>query len=180
MKRARQVFVAWLSDDEMQTLLQQIAAADFFEWSEAYTGEPVVDAASKCLTITLSEKTVCETHGGAPPAFYTLFDSLSQGADYSGVPFYPQGAYISGFRVDDQITPRPAAELTWEETPAQGSPVRILIGFWLEEGDTLRMLWDAANQNSCHMPIIEDGERLYRVILQVPGVNWIELSDAEH
>lgn len=44
-----------------------------------------------------------------------------------------------------------------------------------DEMQTLRILWDAANLNpSYHMPLVQDGDRLYRVILQVPGVSWSE------
>lgn len=173
---ARQVFSTRLSDDEIQALLQEIAAAGFFGWDERYEGEPVVDAAGKCLTVTLAdrEKTVCETHGGAPDSFYTLFVHLSQGAGTSGRLYRPERAFVTGFHLEDPPGPRPAAELTWEETQVEGPATRILSGFWVEGDPALRILWDAANQNPYHMPLVEDGERLYRIMLQVPGVSWID------
>lgn len=172
----RQVFVTRLSSDEIQALLQEIAAAGFLAWEAEYQGEPVVDAAGKCLNITLTDRdrTVCEAHGGAPAAFYTLFERLSRGAGNSGLPFRPERAYITGFQLEDLVGPRPAADLTWEEMQAQGPATQILSGFWLEQGETLQMLWDAANQNPYYMPLVEDGDRLFRIILQVPGVSWIE------
>lgn len=175
-ERARQVFVAWLTPDEMQALLQETASAGFFGWEEVYADEVVVDGTSRCLTITLldRDKSVCETHGGAPSAFYMLFDHLSQGAEYNGTLFHPDRAFVTGFRLEDLVGPRPAAELRWEEMQVQGPATQILSGFWLEQGETLQMLWEAANQDPYHMPLVEDGDQLYRIILQVPGVSWIE------
>jgi hypothetical protein len=172
----RQVFVAWLTADEMQALLQQIASAGFFAWKEEYTGEPVVDGISKCLTVTLVDQveTVCETHGGAPSAFYTLFDHLSQGAGYNGTLFHPDRAFVTGFGPAELAAPQLAAALTWEETQASFPVSHVLSGIWLEDGRTLQLLWDAANRDPYRMPLVEDGDQLYRLILQVPGVSWIE------
>ena len=173
---ARQVFVTRLSSDEMQALLQEIAAIGFFEWDAEYQGEPVVDAAGKCLNITLTDRdrTVCEADGGAPVAFYTFFDRLSQGAGNSGLLFQPERAYVTGFQLEELVGPRSAADLTWEEMQTQGPATQVLSGFWLEQGETLQMLWDAANQDPYYMPLVEDGDQLYRIILQVPAVSWIE------
>jgi hypothetical protein len=175
-KGARQVFVAWLTADEMQALLQEIASAGFFTWEKEYVGEPVVDGVSKCLTVTLVDQmeTVCETHGGAPSPFYTLFDHLSQGAGYNGTLFHPDRAFVTGFGPADLAGPQLAAALTWEETQASFPVSRVLSGIWLEDGPALRLLWDAANRDPYRMPVVEDGDNLYRLILQVPGASWIE------
>jgi hypothetical protein len=173
---ARHVSVTRLTTDEMQALVQAIASAGFFEWEEEYAGEPLVDGTSKCLTVTLVDRnnTVCETHGGAPIAFYTLFDRLSQGAGYSGIAFHPDRAFVTGFQLEELVAPRPEPELTWRETQIHLPITRALSGFWLEEGETLRVLWEAANHDPYHMPIVEDGDSLYRLILQIPGASWIE------
>lgn len=173
---ARQVFVTWLSTNEMQALLQEVAAAGFLEWDAKYQGEPVVDAAGKCLNITLTdqERSVCEAHGGAPAAFYTLFDRLSQGAGKSGTLYQPERTYVTGFQLEELVGPRPEAELSWEEMQVQGPATQILSGFWLDDEKIVLKLWKAANQDGYHMPLVEDGDRFYRIILQVPGVSWIE------
>jgi hypothetical protein len=82
----RQVRVKQLTTDEITDLLQEITTSGFFDWEQQYVGEPVVDAASQCLTITLTNqtKTVCATHGGAPDSYYALVDWFSQGAGMSG------------------------------------------------------------------------------------------------
>jgi hypothetical protein len=172
----RQVFVARLATDEVQALMQAVGSAGFFEWREEYVGEPVVDGISTCLTVTTvyQEKTVCETHGGAPVAFYTLFDRLSQGAGYSGAPFHPDRAFVTGFRLENLVGPRPPVALTWEETRSRLPVSHVLSGIWLEDGQTLRLLWDAANHDPYRMAVVDDGDNLYRLILQVPGVSWIE------
>ena len=173
---ARHVFITRLEPAEVAALLQEIVASGFFEWDEAYQGEAVVDAASTCLSANLVDqaKTVCETHGGTPVAFYNLIDRLSQGAGHSGNRYRPARAFVSGFQLGNVTGTRPAAALTWEETQAEGPATRILSGFWLEGSETLRLLWEAANEDPYHMPVVEDGDNLYRIILQVPGVSWIE------
>jgi hypothetical protein len=171
----RQVFMRRLSDGDMAALLQEIIAAGFFGWDEQYAGEPVVDAASKCLTVALTDqtKTVCETHGGAPGAFYTLFDWLSQGAGANGTPYLPQTAYLTGFRLEDTGVPLPEPEVAWPRTLSHIPVGDAINGLWIE-GEDLIPLWEAANQSPYHMPVVEDKNRRYRVILQVPGVSWIE------
>lgn len=173
---ARQVYFAQLAPDEMQALLQEIENAGFFDWEEEYADDSVVDGTSKCLTVTLvdEKKKVCETHGGAPVAFYTLFDHLSQGAGYTGTIFHPNRAFVTGFRLEDLAGPRPAAAFTWEETQASFPVSRVLSGIWLEDDQTLRLLWEAANRDPYHMPVVEAGDNLYRLILQVPGASWFE------
>jgi len=171
----RRVFVDQLSAGDMTALLQQIIAAGFFGWDEQYVGEPVVDSASKCLTVTLTDqaRTVCETHGGAPDAFYALYDRLSQGAGLNGAPYLPQTAYLTGFRLEDTGVLLPEPEVAWPRTLSHIPVGDAVNGLWIEEGD-LTPLWEAANQSPYHMPVVEDNNGRYRVILQVPGVSWIE------
>ena len=77
---ARQVFVKQLSTNEMAELLQEITDSGFFDWDEQYESEPVVDAASRCLSITLTgqNKMVCATHGVGPDAFHALHTWLAE------------------------------------------------------------------------------------------------------
>lgn len=173
--RVRQVFVTQLSTTEMRDLLQEIAASGFFDWDEEYKGEPVVDATSKCLTITLTEqsKKVCETHGGAPDAFYTLFDWLSLGAGNNGSLYRPEIAYVTGFQLDDAAVASFEPDLAWPQTLAHIPVAEILDGFWLDESEALQLLWEATNANLHHMPVVADGDDRYRIILQIPGVSWI-------
>jgi hypothetical protein len=47
-------------------------------------------------------------------------------------------------------------------------------GYWLDDEVTLRVLWQAVNHNPYRMPVVgSEGDR-YRLILQIPGVSWIE------
>ncbi len=171
----RQVFMRQLSASEMAASLQEMIAAGFFGWDEQYVGEPVVDSASKCLTVTLTDqtKTVCETHGGAPGAFDTLFDWLSQGAGANGTLYLPETAYLTGFRLEDTGVPLPEPEVAWPRTLSHIPVGDAISGLWIE-GEDLLPLWEAANQNPYHMPVVEDNNDRYRVILQVPGVSWLE------
>jgi hypothetical protein len=171
----RRVFMGQLSAGDMTALLQEIIAAGFFGWDEQYVGEPVVDSASKCLTVTLTDQTraVCETHGGAPDAFYTLFDRLSQGAGANDAPYLPQTAYLTGFRLEDTGMLLPESEVAWPLTLFHIPVGDAINGLWIE-GEDLIPLWEAANQSPYHMPVVEDKNGRYRVILQVPGVSWIE------
>jgi len=171
----RRVYTRQLSAADVTALLQKIVAAGFFSWDERYVGEPVVDAASKCLTVSLTDQTaaVCETHGGAPDAFYTLFDWLSQGAGADGVPYLPRTAYLTGFRLEDTGVPLPEPDVAWPQTLSHIPVGDAINGLWLEEED-LAPLWEAANQSPYHMPVVEDDNGRYRVILQVPDVSWIK------
>jgi hypothetical protein len=171
----RQVYIGQLSAEDMAGLLQEVVTAGFFGWDERYLGEPVVDAASRCLTVTLTDqtRTVCETHGGAPDAFYTLFDWLSQGAGAAGTPYLPQMAYVTGFRLEDTGVPLPEPDVAWPQALSHIPVGDAINGLWLE-GEDLVPLWQAANQSPYQMPVVEDGNGRYRVILQVPGVSWIE------
>ena len=173
---ARQVMVKQLTTEQMTALLQEITVSGFFDWDERYVGEPVVDAASQCLTVALADqsKTVCATHGGAPDTFYALFAWLSQGAGTSGALYWPERAYLTGFQLPDTATPLPEPDVAWPESLANVPVAEAIVGLWVEEGGTLRLLWEAANQNPYHMPVVEDGDARFRIILQVPGVSWIE------
>lgn len=172
----RQVMVKQLTTDEMTELLQEITTSGFFDWEQQYVGEPVVDAASQCLTITLTNqtKTVCATHGGAPDAFYALFDWFSQGAGMSGALYWPERAYLTGFQLADTVTPLLEPDLGWPESLANVPVAEAVTGLWLDEGEALRLLWEAANHSLYHMPVVGDGDKRYRIILQLPGVSWIE------
>lgn len=172
----RQVFAAQLSVGEMTGLLQKIDDSGFFDWDEQYQDEPVVDAASQCLTVTLAgqSKMVCATHGGAPEAFYTLFDWLSHGAGKNGTPYRPATAFLTGFQLEGANGPLPGPDLIWPETLSHAPVNEAIDGFWLDEGEALQALWEATNRNLHHMPVIEHGGNRYRIILQVPGVSWIE------
>lgn len=172
----RQVLVKQLTTDEMTELLQEISLAGFFDWDEQYVGEPVVDAASQCLTFALAgqTKTVCATHGGAPDAFFTLFDWLSNGSGTVGIPYRPERAYLTGFQLEDTSVSLPEPDLTWPETIADVPLGEAINGLWLDDEEALQLLWEAANRNPYHMPVVADGDARFRIILQVPGVSWIE------
>jgi hypothetical protein len=57
-----------------------------------------------------------------------------------------------------------------------GTPVsEAVTGLWLDEREALSLLWEATNRSPYHMPVVEDGNGRYRIIiLQVPGVSWLE------
>lgn len=177
---ARQIFVTQLSEAEMTAVLQRIEASNFFGWEEEYGGKPVVDAASRCLVITLTDqnKRVCAAQGGAPGAFYTLFDWLSQGADTDGTLYRPETAYLTGFQLDARTVPPPEPDVPWPERLTH-IPIGVAItGFWLDDADALQDLWEATNRSPYRMPVVGDEDGRYRIILQVPGVSWIEPEPA--
>ena len=136
----------------------------------------VVDAPSQCLTITLTNqtKTVCATHGGALDAFYALFDRFSQGAGMSGSLYSPDRAYLTGFQLADLTAPLPDPDVAWPESLAVVPVAETVSGLWLDEGEALRDLWEATNLNPYHMPVVADGDKRYRIVLQLTGVCWIE------
>ena len=172
----RQVMVKQLTADEMVELLHEITVAGFYKWEEHYVGEPVVDAASQCLTLALAEQTkkVCATHGGAPDAFFVLFDWLSQGAGAIGIPYRPEKAYLTGFQLEDTSLSWPEPDLTWPETLARVPLGEAISGIWLDDDEGLQLLWEATNYDPYHMPVVADGDTRFRIILQVPGVSWIK------
>lgn len=172
----RQVFIKQLTTDEMIELLQGISVSGFFDWEEEYMGEPVVDAASQCVTVALTDKTktVCAIHGGAPDAFYTLFAWIAQGAGMSGSLYSPDRAYLTGFELVDLAAPLPEPDVAWPESLANVPVTEAITGLWLDEGETLRLLWEATNRNPYYIPIVEDGDGHYRIILQIPALSWIE------
>ena len=171
----RQVMVKQLTANEMAEVLHEIASADFFNWEEQYVGEPVVDAASQCLTLALAEQTkkVCATHGGAPDAFFALFDWLSLGAGATGIPYRPERAYLTGFQLEDTSISLSEPDLTWPGTLARVPLDEAISGIWIDD-EGLQLLWEATNRASYHMPVVADRDARFRIILQVPGVSWIE------
>ena len=176
----RQVFATHLPAAEMAAMLEEIAATGFFTWKEQYAVEPAVDAASQCLTVTLQEgsKTVCAAHGSAAPsAFYALFDRLAHGAGQSGQPYRPQRAYLTGFRLEAGDGPLPAPDVAWPAALAHLPVSEAIAGTWLEDGDGLQSLWQAANRSPYYMPVVAGDDGRYRIILQVPGASWMEPGD---
>jgi hypothetical protein len=137
---------------------------------------PVVDTASQCLTTTLTNqtKTICVTHGSALEAFYPLFGWFSQGAGTSGSLYSPERAYLTGFQLADSAAPLPEPDVAWPESLADVPVAEAVTGLWLEEGEALRVLWEATNRNPYHMPVVGNGDERYRIILQLPGLSWIE------
>jgi hypothetical protein len=173
---ARQVMVKQLTTDEMTELMQEITDYGFFNMEEQYVGEPVVDSANQCLTVALAgqSKTVCTTHGGAPDTFNALFAWLSQGAGMSSALYWPERANLTGFQLAETVTPLSEPDLVWPESLANVPVAEAITGLWLDDGEALRHLWEATNRNPYHMPVVEDGDARFRIILQVPGVSWIE------
>jgi hypothetical protein len=47
---------------------------------------------------------------------------------------------------------------TWEETQSRLPVSHVLSGIWLEDSQTLRLLWDAVNRDPYRMPVVEDGD----------------------
>jgi len=171
----RQVMVKQSTTGGMTELLREIASSSFFDWNEHYVGEPVVDAISQCLTVTskVETKTVCATHGGATDTFNALFGWLSQGAGMNGVQNWPERVYQTGFQLVDTVTLLPEPDAAWPESLAHVPVGEAINGLWLDEGETLGLLWEATNRNLFHMSVVDDGDGCYRLILQVPGVSWI-------
>jgi hypothetical protein len=117
---------------------------------------------------------VCATHGSAPDTFYTLFAWLSQGAGITGTRYSPERAHLTGFQLADRVMLTGEPAVAWPETLAHVPVGEAVTGLWLDEGEALSLLWEATNRSPYHMPVVEDGDSRYRIILQVPGVSWLE------
>jgi hypothetical protein len=74
----------------------------------------------------------------------------------------------------DLTAPLPDPDVVWPESLANVPVAEAVTGLWLDEGEALRLLWEATNYSPYHMPVVGDGDERYRIILQLPGVSWIE------
>jgi HSP20 family molecular chaperone IbpA len=59
--------------------------------------------------------------------------------------------------------------------PLNGNPgSEVVTGLWFNEREALSLLREVTNRSPYHMSVVEDGDGRYRIILQVPGVSWLE------
>lgn len=168
--------IGFLSEEQMINLLERIVASGFFDWQDQYSSElPPTDTPSRCIEIHLEvqSKQVCELEAGAPPAFEEIHTILTTGANSQGKNYVPEVAYLSGVEVDESVL-RANNELEMEWPEELGIPLAEAIqGVWIE-GEPLAEIWRAAWANVFHMPPVVDESGAYRLIVQVPGVSWVE------
>jgi hypothetical protein len=172
----QRVLEGYLSDEQMVSLLERIIEAGFFNWQDQYSSEfPPTDTPSRCIEVQLEDrsKQVCELEGGAPPAFEEIHTNLTGGAGASGTDYVPEIGYLSGFKLDESVL-RANGELGMEWPEELGiPPAEAIQGIWIE-GEPLAEIWRAARTNLYHMPAVVDESGAYRLIVQVPGVSWVE------
>ena len=171
--------VGFLSDEQMVALLKRITEAGFFNWEDHYSSEyPPTDTPSRCIEVHLEaqSKQVCELEAGAPPAFEEIYTNLTGGAGVQGKDYVPEIGYLSGFRLDESVL-RANGELGVEWPAELGiPPAEAIQGVWIE-GEPLAEIWRAARANVYHLPAVVDHNGAYRLVVQVPGVSWIEPPD---
>lgn len=170
----RQVLVGRLSSERVAALLDGVVAEGFFEWQERYIApNSPTDLPSKCLTIQVENRTkrVCEYFEGAPQAFHDFFDVIASGAGVTGEPYVPERAYLTA---EQRGQAAASAEiLDWDDGALGVSLDQASQGMWLEQGPALARAWDVVNA-SAWQPLVKQGEDIYLLVLQVPGVSMTE------
>ena len=108
---------------------------------------------------------------GAPEAFHTLYDLLKTGAGASGVPFTPEAGYLQA-REFGKASENDQTALPWASKEMGFSLQESANGLWIE-GAALEIVWDAVNAHPGGL-VFQDGEMLYILTLQVPGLSRME------
>lgn len=172
-KDRRQVYEGQLTPGQLEAVLQQITDAGFFGWDERYANNLVMDFADKCIVVNLKEasKSVCEYFEGAPEAFHALYDMLKTGAGASGVPFTPETGYLQAREIG-KASENDQTALRWASKEMGFTLQESANGLWIE-GASLEIVWDAVDAHPGGL-VFQDGEMLYVLTLQIPGLSRME------
>lgn len=176
----QRVLIGFMGEEQIVNLLEGIAEAGFLSWEDYYSSElPPTDTPARCIEIHLQfqSKQVCELDFGAPPAFEEIYMNLTRGAGTQGTDFVPETGYLSSLKFDEPVPgadnyPIPEPDLEWPSELGI-SPAEAIQGIWIS-GEPLAKIWRAAVSNSFHMPVVTDESGSYRLVVQVPGVSWVE------
>lgn len=163
-----------LTSEQMTLLLQRFAHVGFLLWRSHYQNGVAIDGAPRCISVELAMPTVqhqvCELAGGAPQAFYTLFDFLVSGAGATGVPYTPTTAYIRTWPADTAV-PFSQSPISWP-TDLFGLPASAALdGVWVQ-GEGLAHLWQAVLDDHYPVLTVADEHGIYALTMQIPGLNW--------
>lgn len=170
----RAVLEGKLTPEQLSSLLQQIAAAGFFEWQEQYRDETIADAAEQCLLVQLTGRTkqVCEYVTGAPVAFHDLYATIAGGAGAAGTAYTPQRGYLTAMPLELPPTYAGPIKAEWPADRLGISLDQATKGVWVED-DTAAEAWRIVNLN-WRGAIVQEGENYYTLALQLPGLSKVE------
>ena len=170
----RRVLEGYLTPDQMDALLQRVVADGFFDWQDKYVTYTRTDAAHKCLSVQLGQrsKQVCEYIEGAPQAFHDLYADIATGAGVAGAEYVPELGYLTAYPLDFSNQPAPQVELKWPADSAGFSLNEAVHGVWVE-GEVLELAWAALNVKQWGM-IVQDGDAYYQISVQIPGISLFE------
>ncbi len=166
---ARQVFEGQLTTEQMESLLQRIVDAGFFEWQDYYDALGGNSWTPRLFRVNLVDrfKEISE-HGAAPPAFYELQDFIKNGAGAEGHELVPTRGYLTA-------SPFPGAtngEL-WPDANAGFTLDQVGVGRYIE-GKALDFAWEAVNKNPAAPVYMKSNGQVYVIMVQIPGVSFYE------
>jgi hypothetical protein len=174
------VLIGFLREEQIFKLLEGITEAAFFNWEDYYSSElPPTDTPPRCIEVHLKfqSKQVCELEARAPPEFAEIYTNLTAGAGTQGMDYLPETGYLSSIKFEEPVSgadnyPIPEPDL---ELPSELgiSPAQAIQGIWIG-GEPLAKIWRAAVSSSFHMPVVKYESGSYRLVVQVPGVSWVE------
>lgn len=163
---SRTVMEGYLTQEQMTSLLQDFIDTGFFSWDDAYTSRlPYDNPPSDYLTLNLKsvQKTVRVTMTEPPEGYRELFNRLSSGAGALGTPYQPK----SGKLILEETQGEPLAIWDNEKYPLDLS--KAADGLSLE-GEALQVAWELVNLGPLAPPIVQIGEKNYKVFLLIPGL----------
>jgi hypothetical protein len=169
---SRSVFQAQLAPEEVSALLEQIAGAGFFGWEARYGDFTVSDLADQCLQVNLESGStaVCEYYKGAPQAFHELYDFITSGAGKRGGIYTPETGYLTVNELGPAVQAGPIdTSVDWDAAGLELSLDEVGDGVWIK-GPALELAWQAVNARPW-LPMVKNGDRLYEIGLQIPGLS---------
>lgn len=169
---SRLVQEGWLTPQQLADLLEEIEQAGFFTWENRYSSDSAPsDLPEKCISIQTRTRTkqVCEYYSGAPQAFHTLYEKVSQGAGLEGQEFIPETGFLTAYPAAGEPE-NPAAVPQWQVSEPGVSLREAEGGVWVE-GTALQTAWEIINADLFGHLVYEDNQ-LYQLSVQVPGVSF--------
>lgn len=172
---SRRVLEGQLTTGQLADLLKEIEQAGFFNWESRYSSDSApTDLPEKCISVQTRTRTkqVCEYYSGAPQAFHTLYENVSQGAGVEGQDFIPETGFLSAYPAAGEPE-NPAAVPQWQAGEMGVSLSNAEDGVWVQR-EALQTAWEIINADLFGHLVYEDN-RLYQLSLRVPGVSFNKL-----
>lgn len=172
----RSVLASSLTTDQMTAWLQRAVDQGFFGWQELYINPlPPSDLPSQCLSIELESQTrkVCEYDEGAPQAFHDLYDDIASGMQFVGEKYQPARGYLLAESMGSVDSLKVDSISNWDSVSLGMLLSQGVNGAWIE-GPALEAAWELVNTNPWGATVVKDGEVLYQISLQVPGLSMTE------